>query len=461
MGSRGERKQPGALVGEKSQTVFSANWKLDAMLLKNLQMLDVSKHRVSHRISMDQRVVNKRFQTKLYRSKITHARMTNNRELLRELLHRDNYTFNTSVGGQDEKYTVKVSPTQKIPGQEDSVARETLNDGNGKGVRPAATPVVVVESNDDGKQDTMVPRDVQDVGSDQGKDEKPSSVASLTQQTVRRLSNAAGMLPKQNSPVTLQEDAVPASKETLSEEQMADTEPSHRTQRGLLTDDKRKPRPNTAMPDLMKTTRTGTAKTKRPKTALARQGSGLLTAPSQDGKTSSSPTRQPSTSQGPTTATQRPTSGAPRPRSHSCRQQKHTMPSIFGEDKRPTLLDINRDRLARSNFPDRVRNFAGSLRGLQTDPDQTVDYYTHRLLENLRGASRRGPREFIESDAERRDAQRMVGNLNARNMTFGNVKKIGQMNHQDRPADGSPVRVRLRAWGSDDDDNDNQDNGNT
>ncbi|XP_038054966.1 uncharacterized protein LOC119727176 [Patiria miniata] len=454
MGSRSEKKQPGALVGEKSQTVFSANWKLDAMLLKNLQMLDVSKHRVGHRISMDQRVVNKRFQTKLYRSKITHARMTNNRDLLRELIHRDNYTFNTSVGGQDDQYTVTISPTQKSPvDQEESTAHETLKYGKGKGVRPAATSIVVVEPNADGTHGTAAVREA-DTTSVPG-NKRPSSSASLARKTVtRRSSPVADMPHKQDSQLTLQESTGPKSEQTQSDDQIADSQRGNKTRQRVILDDRRKLRPNTAYPSSSKATRV--AQTIRPKTALARQDSRLRAASSQDVQTSSSSSSlTPAAAKRPTTATQRPTSATPRRRTPSSRQQKHTMPSIFGEDKRPTLLDINQDRLARANFPDRVKHFSTSLQGLQTDPDQTVDYYTHRLLENLRGG--RGPRQFIESDAEKRDAQRSIGNLNAVNMTFGNIKKIESGDNRVRRSDDSPVKARLRAWGSDDDDSDNLD----
>ena len=433
MGSRSEKRQPGALVGEKSQTVYSANWKLDTMLQKNLQMLDVCKHRVSHRISMDQKIANKRFQTKLHRSKVTHARMTGNKELLRELIHRDNHNFNTSVGGRDDKYTVKISPThtpnQQLP--EETIYRKTLKYGNGKGFRPAATPVVVVEADDNNtiQGSTAVYRQGEAVVCER---KRPSSSVSITPRTITKRPATAFARPKHQLQSTLQVDTKMDTGQM--NEQYVNHEPDDTSQGIHVKTSNRhlRIRPKTAMPGLSKTTYD---KPNRPNTALARPPDGKhLKAPSPVGQNSSQ-TRANS-------ATQR--------RRTPCKQ-KHTMPSIFGEDKRPTLLDLNKERLVRANFPDRVKNFAGTLKDLQTDPDQTVDYYTLRLLENLQCAGRKGPREFIESEAERRDADRSIGNLNALNMTFAEVS-MDFSDHFAKHNSGWLVKATLRAWESDDDD---------
>ncbi|XP_071787444.1 uncharacterized protein [Asterias amurensis] len=457
MGSRAEKKQPGALVGEKSQTVYSANWKLDTMLQKNLQMLDVSKHRVGHRISMDQRVVNKRFQIKLNRSKLTHARMTGNRELLRELIHRDNYTFNTSVGGQDDKYTVKISPTHTLNQQsseEEGMDKEALKYGNGKGVRPAATSIVVVEptGNDRLRSSTnavykpgteAVPlgnnnkrpkstnnRPPSSNNMPTSPNNRPTSSVSIAPRTItRRPATAVTARPRQ----TLQSNPSTGGVVHGNPENATKTRNEHVDSNQTNS----RTRPKTAMPGFSKTS--SVAKPARPKTAVARptdkKGNDHLKAPTPEGQNPSPHSRSNSS-----TNPQK-----KRPQS----KQKHTMPSIFGEEKRPTLLDLNKERLHRANFPDRVKSFAGTLSGLQTDPDQTVDYYTLRLLENLQCASRKGPREYTESDAERRDADRSIGNLNALNMTFGDVTmELGNHKHNTNP----PVRATLRAWESDDDD---------
>ena len=83
---------------EKSPKVFSTNWKEDLALKRNLQVLDRDENSIVNRITVDQKILLKRFQTKLGRSKMSYARATGNMELQKRLRDRTTFVLNTNIG---------------------------------------------------------------------------------------------------------------------------------------------------------------------------------------------------------------------------------------------------------------------------------------------------------------------------------------------------------------------------
>ncbi|XP_061164802.1 uncharacterized protein LOC133173783 [Saccostrea echinata] len=89
---------------EKSPSVHYANWKEDILLKKQLHVLERSEKNVIHRIKIDQKVLFKRFQDKLYRSKLCEARLHGNKETERELRAKQLHGLNTDFGSAEKDY---------------------------------------------------------------------------------------------------------------------------------------------------------------------------------------------------------------------------------------------------------------------------------------------------------------------------------------------------------------------
>ena len=70
---------------EKSPVVHYANWKENIILNKKLNILNRSEKNVVHRIKIDQKVLFKRFQGKLHRSKLAQARAWGDKDSERQL----------------------------------------------------------------------------------------------------------------------------------------------------------------------------------------------------------------------------------------------------------------------------------------------------------------------------------------------------------------------------------------
>ena len=91
-------------AGEKSPSVHYANWKEDILLQKQLHVLNRSEKSIVHRIKIDQKVLFKRFQDKLLRSKLSQARLWGDKEKERELRARNLQGLNTELGGEEKDY---------------------------------------------------------------------------------------------------------------------------------------------------------------------------------------------------------------------------------------------------------------------------------------------------------------------------------------------------------------------
>lgn len=91
-------------AAERSPTVYYANLKEDMLLKKKLHVLNRSEKSFVHRIRIDQKVLYKRFQNKLHRSKLAEARMWGNKELERELRAKNLHGLNSQNGDSEEDY---------------------------------------------------------------------------------------------------------------------------------------------------------------------------------------------------------------------------------------------------------------------------------------------------------------------------------------------------------------------
>lgn len=90
-------------VAERSPAVISANLKEDMLLQKKLVVLNRSERSVVHQLKVDQKVLYKRFQAKLIRSKLASARLMGQRDVMRELRASSLGGLNTDIAGNSEE----------------------------------------------------------------------------------------------------------------------------------------------------------------------------------------------------------------------------------------------------------------------------------------------------------------------------------------------------------------------
>ncbi|KAK3606397.1 hypothetical protein CHS0354_042042 [Potamilus streckersoni] len=91
-------------VAERSPVVYSANLKEDMLLKKKLHVLNRSEKGVIHRIKVEQKVIFRRFQNKLFRSKLSYAKLLGNKEEGRTLRHKSIGGLNSSCLDSEEDY---------------------------------------------------------------------------------------------------------------------------------------------------------------------------------------------------------------------------------------------------------------------------------------------------------------------------------------------------------------------
>ncbi|XP_046363191.2 uncharacterized protein LOC124139854 [Haliotis rufescens] len=89
---------------ERSPNVQSANWKEHMLLQKRLHILNRSEKGLVHRIAIDQKVMFRRFQMKLHRSKLGYAQMMGDKDRVRELRALHLHGLNTNCGQSEGDY---------------------------------------------------------------------------------------------------------------------------------------------------------------------------------------------------------------------------------------------------------------------------------------------------------------------------------------------------------------------
>ncbi|XP_033113194.1 uncharacterized protein LOC117113851 isoform X1 [Anneissia japonica] len=499
MSFRRPKDKKGTLVGEKSQAVYSANWKLDTLLSKTLNMLDTSKRRVSHSIAIDQRIVNKRFQTKLHQSKIYNARMTENRDLLRQLTHRDNFSFNTSVG-QDDKYTVKLTspPNRNVASAPSRSQRSrpvcqrrrpktTGVNGNNVEVMDCEASLKKAAALKALQQRLSSSRATSFVSKTQADESSHLSISSGNDpaakciNTCEKKKESHEATPAQNDPI--QNDIRIHTEENPGENSYQDTDIS------VIT--KLSKRPGTSIArSRRKSLETrafirdaavgsksdGHSTNERPRTASCSVSKkNLPETPINRPNTDKLAVKMSTVSnldlnciaekKEPTENSHRSSAAQPKithsqtdgkmideyvpntvlleesnitqleklPDSKINQQKqnklhikrksvsKQVIPSIFGEERKVTIFDVNKKRIENAKFPNRFDNFFDSLKGLENDQDYCVDYYTMRLQQTCDQNVYR--QEYEETDEEKVFAMKSVGNISARSMTFHNLNQ--------------------------------------
>ena len=90
---------------EKSPEVLQANWREQVILSRNLQVINRSRNTVVNRITVDQKIMNKRFQKKLQQSKTAYAKITGNKNLEISLRQKHTFVLNTNLGQGEEDDT--------------------------------------------------------------------------------------------------------------------------------------------------------------------------------------------------------------------------------------------------------------------------------------------------------------------------------------------------------------------
>lgn len=89
-------------AAERSLTVHYANYKEDIVLKKNLDILNRTEKNIVHSVQIDQKILYKRFQDKLHRSKLAYARMYGDKEKERELRAKNLRSLNINVGDSEQ-----------------------------------------------------------------------------------------------------------------------------------------------------------------------------------------------------------------------------------------------------------------------------------------------------------------------------------------------------------------------
>ncbi|XP_071950963.1 uncharacterized protein [Antedon mediterranea] len=464
----------GTLVGEKSQAVYSANWKLDTLLGKRLSMLDTSKRRVSHSITIDQRIVNKRFQLKLHQSKVYNARMTGNRDLLRQLTHRDNFSsFNTSVD-QDDKYAVNFNRNsasappgtrrrsesndyQKEPATRDisSTSRQVESEPELTTKRESALKALQRRMSSRNMLIHKTPSELLKVSSGQlpvieCEDEDSSEVKSKKKvvtfpQESRTYSKEdltdtdyqttvdCLLAKRRQRPVTAATRSVSHTKE-LEHGMVADLNNNNYTL--STTKPKRRPKSSTVPGFETTSTRSISSSDKQLKSidasVLDRKTNMNDSRVTENGSpqfkiTPSSTNEKSSEEVLPITIQessikhleQLETKLQSKRKSISTNPKNKLIPSIFGEQRKVTIFDVNQERIDSSNFSCRFDNFFESLKGLENDQDHCADYYTMRLQQTCnKNVSRQ---EHQQTEEEKLHSIKSVGNVSAKNMTFNEL----------------------------------------
>ncbi|XP_041462062.1 uncharacterized protein LOC121413341 [Lytechinus variegatus] len=527
MGSKGEKKS--GLVGEKSHSVYSANWKLDAMLDKELNMLDTSKHRVEHRISMDQVVAQKRFQVKLHHSKVFHARMRGDREMLKKLITKDNYDFNTNTTSVDvlnkrrekdlakkrvlhrqsqekmmtfRNVTPTPAPSAKIPDLPGEETQESKAEGpTGSTIRP----MTAIERITHAKlltigQGTKIRPRTAGVDRTRPRTVLPSTTKRFTPLSTSEVADRIRSIPEDNLKYVKG-----GRKDHLNGTQKSITHDKNKSQEIIIeitkADDDGDNAPKSEVnqedennnknisesstdpvetthcdrtsPEIVKTdvengpTKDSGSESKialkksilRPKTAIS------TSSRSEKGRTSAKPAR-PRTSlkvsegnpsdQSDNEST---SSGNHRRRSISSStgrsksaaaksKRKKSAVSIFSDEKSLTIMDIDGARHQRAQHGARIQEYVNSLVSVKTDPDEFVDYYMARLLEesSISGTQKNVERirDMPDSDYDVDLARRSMGNLKANTITFRDVNR----NYDDYEHDPyTPLHPTSMAYG--------------
>lgn len=389
------------------------------------------------------------FQKKIHRSKVFHAKMTDNKEMLRALTKHDNYNF--QVGGNkctsdDSMITTTRSKSTPLASSDETSRRKSSSktktrpstskpNRSRRGIRPAATATTAITPSDVKLDTDIIVEDLtsvtlNDKDVDNGNDKPQKEVSA-------KLADGEG--------------TPPVSKDSThgkAEQANHDEEPVGALKSPSSVNISLKPRRNAQSATVRTEMPPAHDKVNRPKTAIgattlsslraetpevkdARPNSAVkIQSDSADNIKENSDDKPPKDSSdniiinseddvppfpADETLSRSPPSRTKRKQSAS---PSRGMPSIFGEEKRPTIFELNEDRIRRARHSDRVTQFVNSLSDIRRE--QPPDYYATRLSEMT---TRRKPTRPSSGETryENNEVKRSVGNLRSMNMTFRSV----------------------------------------
>ena len=380
-------KQPCKVVdSERSAGLWMTRKKDQAILNKNLQLLDKNEKTVVNRITVSQKVVHKRFQWKVYQTKLAHARIVSDRDLERSVRKTHTMALNTNVGNDDEEEEGNM--LKKIW----SHGRYWI-DGVRKG-RIRDTAPLVFDNNRTGQQLSRAKSAGARVGQTTPTRDKipprPYTAVSIAQATPPvRAATAEGILPK----VRIETKSAKGEYiRTSGQGYATEYDPSdhHITIPG---EDYELSDLDDIDEDPDDTPR------QKPRSKSAKAGGGFLNVIIKDNDRSS--------------------------RSKSAKAKSDvtadkTRPSIFQEEERPpTLLEIQRERVKSANYEKKVNSFCDVIKPYRTDRG-IPDYYMVRLVEGseyAKGRKRIPPTAF----GSECDLTRDLNSMKVRSMTFKTI----------------------------------------
>ena len=90
------------LESEKSPKIQWENLKEQSLLVKKVNLLERSKQVLCNNIKVEQKMIHKRFEDKIYQSRITYAKLIGSRDLQRELRKKKHHNLNTDICRDEE-----------------------------------------------------------------------------------------------------------------------------------------------------------------------------------------------------------------------------------------------------------------------------------------------------------------------------------------------------------------------
>ena len=343
---------------EKSPSVHYANWKEDILLKKQLHVLDRSEKNVIHRIKIDQKVLFKRFQDKLYRSKLCEARMNGNKETERELRAKNLHGLNTDFGSveKDYEFLTKLQNNRKKSQQQNKQKRSPK-------IQVTTPKITKAGLNDDVFMDGSNTRRRSNSISE-GMTSR--STLSLTQTSMERPSTTGGR--PQPHEVKVSAKSLPTKKDIHMNIALKGKKSKNMLTLEPLTI--KKVRPQTCAPSL------------------------LLQI----------------TKQAPAESEQ----------SAEPEHQRKKSSSFFEDEKKINIVDLQLKQIKSLNYDEKIEEFLETLNDLVVDDIEDRDYYTLRLRAAMKEISEI-KYDTVPGTPED-EYNRHVGNLDLKSLTFKNLK---------------------------------------
>lgn len=140
-------------------------------------------------------------------------------------------------------------------------------------------------------------------------------------------------------------------------------------------------------------------------------------------------------------------------KSTSATARTATTPNIFEEDKRPTLLEIQRERVKAADYDNRVQQLCNAMKPFRVDADHVIhDYYFVVVDSRCKEIERKSSYRRRESVVTQEDIEKATGKLHIPSMT---MKKLNWDFTRDDPEPepavmqhmrGAPRQMPMAAW---------------